>query len=152
MPCHLKVILNSVETLCRHLVDDALSALNWLSGKRERAPFCTQSDAGRLCGAGGYPGVFDAGRFVHRRCANFCRGLVQGLTGSRRQLTVVRDLPPQQPPSVYRSCRFPSMPREPVVCSLCCPTQRGLPQGARAHGERRDALCSGDVYRPGAAF
>ena len=42
--------------------------------------FYTQSDAGRLCGAGGCPGVFDAGRFVHRRCANFCRGLVQGLT------------------------------------------------------------------------
>ena len=27
-----------VETLRRHLVDDALSALNWLSGKRELAP------------------------------------------------------------------------------------------------------------------
>ena len=28
-----------VETLRRHLVDDALSALNWLSGKREPAPY-----------------------------------------------------------------------------------------------------------------
>ena len=28
-----------METLRRHLVDDALSALNWLSGKREPAPF-----------------------------------------------------------------------------------------------------------------
>ena len=40
-----------------------------------------QPDAGRLCGAGGLPSLYDAGRCVHRRCGNFCRGLVQVLTG-----------------------------------------------------------------------
>ena len=34
-----KGFVQRVETLRRHLVDDALSALNWLSGKREPAPF-----------------------------------------------------------------------------------------------------------------
>ena len=47
-----------------HLVDDTLSTLNWLSGKREPAPFARKSDARRLCGAGGYPGEFDAGSNV----------------------------------------------------------------------------------------
>ena len=50
-----------VETLRGHLVDDALSALNWLSGKRGPFSFCTHSDAGRLCGAGGQPSLCDAG-------------------------------------------------------------------------------------------
>ena len=65
-----------VETLRRHLADDALSALSWLSGKRGPFSFCTQSDAGRLCGAGGQSSMCDAGGDIHRRCANFCRGLI----------------------------------------------------------------------------
>ena len=66
-----------VETLRLHLVDDALSALNWLSGKRGPLSFAhnQMQDACSLCDAGGN---------IHRRCVNFCRGFIQGLTGSRR--------------------------------------------------------------------
>ena len=51
-----------VETLPHHLVDDALSALNLLSGKREPVPFSRNQ--------------------MQDGC--FCRGLVRGLAGSRR--------------------------------------------------------------------
>ena len=71
-----------VETLRRHVVDDALSALNWLSGKREPAPVarnqmqdaCVARVDTLACSMLG-----DASTV-----ANFCRGLVQGLAGSRR--------------------------------------------------------------------
>ena len=96
-----------VETLRRHLVDDALSALNWLSGKREPFPPAL-------------PSLYDARGCVHRPCANSFRGLVQGLTGSRR---------PRQWCGIFHTGSLSvsklSMPRGLAVCSLCCPTRRG---------------------------
>ena len=63
-----------VETLRRHLVDDALSALNWLSGKRELAPFA-RNQMQDAC----------VTRVDTLACTILgCRGLVQGLAGSRR--------------------------------------------------------------------
>ena len=61
-----------VETL-RRQVDDALSALNWVS---EMQDACVAPVDILACSM--------LGDFVHRRCANFCRGPVRGLTGSRR--------------------------------------------------------------------
>ena len=60
-----------VETLRRHLVDDALSALNWLSGKRSHFQFHA-SRCKTFAWRGRTPSLVRCwGVCGHRRCANF---------------------------------------------------------------------------------
>ena len=88
-----------VETLRRHLVDDALSALDWLSRQREPfPPACNQmQDA---CVA----------RVDSPACTMLGPGSTEGVPTSAQPMTVVLDLP-QWPPSVFRSFRSQSVPR-----------------------------------------
>ena len=110
-----------------------------MTGKRE-PPFFVQSDARRLCGADGFPGLYDAGAWVYRRCANVRRGFVQGL-GVSTPMTVG---------GIFCTCLLQYS--EALASSGCHGdlqlaldvARRGgaLPEGARAHGNRL-ALGSG---------
>ena len=136
VPCHLnKGFVQRVETSRRHLVDDALSALNWLSGKREPAPFArnhmqdacvTQMDtlACSMLGDVSTVGVPTSAEALPK----VLRGLdaYDSAAGS----------------STLASLSIPKLSLPVDATALCVARLSGaLPQGARAHGERRNALC-----------
>ena len=144
----LKGHAQRVETLRRRLVDDALSALNWLSGKREPASFarnqvqdaCVARVDTLACSMLG--DLFTVGVPTSAEAlSNVSRGLDACDSGAGSSTLAALSLPKL------------SLCHGSLLFALCVARlSRALPQGARAHGGRRDALCSGDVYRFRAVF
>ena len=81
-----------VETLRRHLVDDALSALNWLFGKREPAPYARIQMQDACVARVETLRVFDAWRCCPQSVCQLLQRPCPRSCGVSTPLTVVRDL------------------------------------------------------------
>ena len=125
---------------------NALSALNWLSGKREPAPFARNQMQDASVARADTPA-----------CSMLGDVSTVGVPTSAEALSkVLRGLDACDRGAGSSTLAFLSSTETvassrchgSLLLALCVARLSGaLPQGARAQGERRDALCSGDVGR-----